>query len=108
MLHQDDYLDVDFPPDPDFKLAFNFFINGFSPITWNPNFQPLARIKSPSYASGHKLWAFTETYIFSEIIHEKREEFLQRADEVRWSRELLAIHYPSDNAPGFPSTQHWG
>jgi acid phosphatase (class A) len=22
---------------------------------------------------------------------------LNRADEVRWSRELLGIHYPSDN-----------
>lgn len=59
--------------------------------------QPLTRIKSPSFASGHVLWAYTEAYIFSEIIPEKRELFLQRADEVRWSRELLGIHYPSDN-----------
>lgn len=22
---------------------------------------------------------------------------MQRADEVRWSRELMGIHYPSDN-----------
>ncbi len=58
---------------------------------------PLARINSPSFASGHTLWAFTEAYIFSEIIPEKRDEFIKMADEVRWSRELMGIHYPSDN-----------
>lgn len=67
------------------------------PYHLEPQLQPLARIKSPSFASGHTLWAFTEAYIFSEIIPEKRSEFLNRADEVRWSRELLGIHYPSDN-----------
>jgi acid phosphatase (class A) len=67
------------------------------PYHLEPKMQPLARIKSPSFASGHTLWAFTEAYIFSEIIPQKREEFLKRADEVRWSRELLGIHYPSDN-----------
>lgn len=59
--------------------------------------QPLARIKSPSFASGHTLWAYTQAYIFGEIIPERRQEFLKKADEVRWSRELLGIHYPSDN-----------
>jgi acid phosphatase (class A) len=58
---------------------------------------PLARINSPSFASGHTLWAFTEAYIFSEIIPSKRDEFLKMAEEVRWSRELMGIHYPSDN-----------
>lgn len=58
---------------------------------------PLARINSPSFASGHTLWAFTEAYIFSEIIPEKRDEFLKMAEEVRWSRELMGIHFPSDN-----------
>jgi acid phosphatase (class A) len=67
------------------------------PYHLEPKLQPLARIKSPSFASGHTLWSFTEAYIFSEIIPEKRDEFLKRADEVRWSRELLGIHYPSDN-----------
>jgi acid phosphatase (class A) len=67
------------------------------PYHLEPRLNPLARINSPSFASGHSLWAFTEAYIFSEIIPEKREEFLKMADEVRWSRELMGIHYPSDN-----------
>lgn len=46
---------------------------------------------------GHTLWAFSEAYIFGKIISEKREEFLKMAEEVRWSRELMGIHYPGDN-----------
>lgn len=67
------------------------------PYHLEPRLQPLARIHSPSFASGHSLWSFTEAYVFSEIIPAKRDEFLQRAEEVRWSRELMGIHYPSDN-----------
>ena len=67
------------------------------PYHLEPKLQPLARIQSPSFASVHTLWAFTEAYIFSEIIIEKREQFLNAAEEVRWSRELMGIHYPSDN-----------
>lgn len=67
------------------------------PYHLEPQLNPLARIKSPAFASGHTLWAFTEAYIFSEIIPEKREQFLKMAEEVRWSRELMGIHYPSDN-----------
>jgi acid phosphatase (class A) len=72
---------------------------------------PLARMTSPSFASGHSLWSFTEAYIFSEIIPEQREAFLNRAEEVRWSRELMGIHYPSDNEAsrviGWHLLQYW-
>ena len=67
------------------------------PYHLEPKLQPLARITSPSFASGHSLWSFIEAYIFSEIIPAKKDAFLQRAEEVRWSRELMGIHYPSDN-----------
>lgn len=67
------------------------------PYHLESHLSPLTRINSPSFASGHTLWAFTEAFIFSEIIPEKREAFLKMADEVRWSRELMGIHYPSDN-----------
>jgi acid phosphatase (class A) len=67
------------------------------PYHLEPGLQPLARISSPSFPSGHTLWAFTEALIFSEIIPEKRDQFIARAEEVRWSREVMGIHYPSDN-----------
>ena len=59
--------------------------------------QPLVRMSSPSFASGHTLWAFAQAFLFSEIIPEKRQDFIKMAEEVRWSRELMGIHYPSDN-----------
>lgn len=81
------------------------------PYHLEPKLQPLTKIQSPSFASGHTLWAFTEAYIFSEIIPEKREQFLSAADEVRWSRELMGIHYPSDNEAsrvlGWYLLQYW-
>lgn len=79
----------------EFRLKWHF--KRARPYHLEPKLQPLARIHSPSFASGHSLWSFTEAYIFSEIIPEKRSEFLERAEEVRWSRELMGIHYPSDN-----------
>ena len=79
----------------EFRLKFHF--RRPRPYHLEPALQPLARIKSPSFASGHSLWAFTEAFIFSEIIPDKRNLFLAKAEEVRWSRELMGIHYPSDN-----------
>ncbi len=67
------------------------------PYHLEPALKPLTRISSPSFPSGHSLWAFTQAFLFGEIIPEKRTEFVKRAEEVRWSRELMGIHYPSDN-----------
>lgn len=67
------------------------------PYHLEPALKPLTRISSPSFASGHSLWAFSEAFVFAEIIPEKRADFLKMAEEVRWSRELMGIHYPSDN-----------
>jgi acid phosphatase (class A) len=67
------------------------------PYHLEPNLKPITRINSPSFVSGHTLWAFTEAFIFAELIPEKRDEFIKKAEEVRWSREILGIHYPSDN-----------
>ncbi|HEV8283622.1 MAG TPA: phosphatase PAP2 family protein [Chitinophagaceae bacterium] len=79
----------------EFRLKWNF--KRARPYHLEPKLQPLTRIKSPSFASGHTLWAFTQAFLFSEIIPEKRQDFINKADEVRWSRELMSIHYPSDN-----------
>jgi acid phosphatase (class A) len=67
------------------------------PYHLEPALKPLTRINSPSFPSGHSLWAYTEAFIFSEIFPEKRAEFLKVAAEVQWSRELMGIHYPGDN-----------
>jgi acid phosphatase (class A) len=59
--------------------------------------EPLTRINSPSFASGHTLWAFTQAFTWSEVIPEKSNAFISLAEEIRRSREIMGIHFPSDN-----------
>lgn len=59
--------------------------------------QPLTKINSPSFASGHTLWAFIQAFTWSEVVPEKQKEFIALAEEIRRSREIMGIHYPSDN-----------
>lgn len=66
------------------------------PYHLEPKLNPLARISSPSFASGHTLWAYIQAFAWSELIPEKRGEFLDLAYEVGESREIMGIHYPSD------------
>jgi acid phosphatase (class A) len=47
--------------------------------------------------SGHTLWAFLQAFTWSELIPEKQKEFTALAEEIRHSREIMGIHYPSDN-----------
>lgn len=67
------------------------------PVQLEPRLQPLEVVGSPAFPSGHTLFSFTQAYLFSEIIPEKRTAFLQQAEAARRSREILGIHYPSDN-----------
>ena len=61
-----------------------------------PDMDPMARISSPSYASGHTLWAYIQAFTFSELMPAYRTAFLDLAYEVGESREIMGIHYPSD------------
>lgn len=59
--------------------------------------QPLTRIGSPSFCSGHTLWAFVQAFTWGEVVTEKQKDFVALAEEIRRSREIMGIHYPSDN-----------
>lgn len=67
------------------------------PIHLDARIQPLEKVGSPAFPSGHTLFSFTQAYLFSEIIPEHRAVFLEGAEAARRSREILGIHYPSDN-----------
>lgn len=66
------------------------------PYHLEPELNPMARISSPSFASGHTLWAYIQAFTWSELIPKKRKDFLDVAYEVGESREIMGIHYPSD------------
>lgn len=79
----------------EFTVKYTYFRP--RPYHLEKKMESLDRIGSPSFASGHTLWAFIQAYIWSEIIPEKRSNFISLAEEIRQSREIMGIHYPSDN-----------
>jgi len=58
----------------EFRLKWHF--KRSRPYHLEPKLQELTKIKSPSFESGHTLWAFTQAFLFSEIIPEKRIGFV--------------------------------
>ncbi|MDB4293178.1 phosphatase PAP2 family protein [Maribacter sp.] len=67
------------------------------PYYLQPTLKPLAIMSSPSFASGHTLWAYIHAFAWSELIPTKRKQFLALAYEIGESREIMGIHYPSDD-----------
>ncbi|MEL6918968.1 MAG: phosphatase PAP2 family protein, partial [Bacteroidota bacterium] len=67
------------------------------PYHLEPKLKPLQLMSSPSFASGHTLWAYIHAFAWSELIPKKREQFLKLAYEIGESREIMGIHYPSDD-----------
>lgn len=66
------------------------------PYILEPKLKPLQIMGSPSFASGHTLWAYIQAFTWSELLPDKRQEFLDLAYEIGESREVMGIHYPSD------------
>ncbi|NKI32253.1 phosphatase PAP2 family protein [Croceivirga thetidis] len=66
------------------------------PYVLEPKLEPLQIMGSPSFASGHTLWAYIQAFTWSELLPDKREQFLDLAYEIGESREVMGIHYPSD------------
>jgi len=66
------------------------------PYVLEPRLEPLAIMGSPSFASGHTLWAYIQAFTWSELVPQKRQQFLDLAYEIGESREVMGIHYPSD------------
>ena len=59
--------------------------------------QPLTVMGSPAFANGHTQWAYLQAFLWSELLPVKRQQFLDLAEEIRQYREMMGIHYPSDN-----------
>ncbi len=78
------------------EFAIKFHLLRARPYQLEPKLKPLKEIKSPSFASGHTLWAYIQAYTFAELIPSKRKEFLELAYEIGYSREIMGVHYPSD------------
>ncbi len=58
---------------------------------YKPNAAPLT-----SYPSGHATLSYSVGYILADLMPEKAQAILSRADEYAYSREVCAAHYPTD------------
>lgn len=78
------------------EFAVKYRLLRARPYQLEPQLEPLKRIGSPSFASGHTLWAYIQAYTWAELIPEKRVAFLDLAFNIGVSREIMGVHYPSD------------
>jgi len=75
--------------------AKNHFLRA-RPRQLEPALQPIVEMNTSSFASGHTLWAYLQAYLFAELIPGKRQAFIDLAYDIGFSREILGVHYPSD------------
>jgi len=78
------------------EFAVKYRLRRARPYQLENKLEPLQRMGSPSFASGHTLWAYSQAFAWGELMPEKREAFLNLAYEIGLSREIMGVHYPSD------------
>ncbi|MEL6657850.1 MAG: phosphatase PAP2 family protein [Bacteroidota bacterium] len=78
------------------EFAVKYHLLRARPYQLEPKLEPLKTINSPSFASGHTLWAYIQAYTLGELIPNKRNAFVELAYEIGESREIMGVHYPSD------------
>jgi len=78
----------------EFVIKFNLL--RARPYHLDANIKPLQEIPTPSFASGHTLFAYIQAYTLSELMPEKRDEYIALAYEIGLSREIMGVHFPSD------------
>ncbi|MEM9982295.1 MAG: phosphatase PAP2 family protein [Bacteroidota bacterium] len=78
------------------EFAVKYHLLRARPYQLESKLSPLKKISSPSFASGHTLWAYIQAYVLGELIPDKRKAFVDLAYEIGVSREIMGVHYPSD------------
>ncbi|MEM7485101.1 MAG: phosphatase PAP2 family protein [Bacteroidota bacterium] len=78
------------------EFAVKYHFLRARPYQLEAKLKPLKTISSPSFASGHTLWAYIQAYTFGELIPNERDNFVKLAYEIGLSREIMGVHYPSD------------
>ncbi len=81
-----------------YKMKVSF--NRARPYMLEPALKNLERPQHQSYPSGHSSASYVNAFIMMEIAPELKDEFLKKAAEMAFSREVLGVHYPSDSEMG--------
>lgn len=78
------------------EFAVKYHLLRARPYQLELRLEPLDKINSPSFASGHTLWAYLQAYTLGELMPDKRKAFVDLAYEIGESREIMGVHFPSD------------
>ncbi|WP_446744201.1 acid phosphatase [Silvibacterium acidisoli] len=79
--------------DPPLKHLFNRPRPYQADLTQHPVCQ---LSKEPSYPSGHSMLGYLFGYVLAQMIPEKRDAILKRADLYAYHRLVCGVHYPQD------------
>ncbi|HEY4048189.1 MAG TPA: phosphatase PAP2 family protein [Acidobacteriaceae bacterium] len=67
------------------------------PYNYDSSLHPVCKTdKEPSYPSGHSMSGYLLAFTMVQIVPEKREAILERADDYARNRVVCGVHYPSD------------
>lgn len=74
------------------------FFHRVHPYTYDPTLKTVCKSKgaSDAYPSGHASLGYLLGLTLAEMVPEKRDEILARADGFARSRLICGVHYPSD------------
>ncbi|MEM8846699.1 MAG: phosphatase PAP2 family protein [Bacteroidota bacterium] len=78
------------------EFAVKYKLLRARPYQLDERIEPLKKISSPSFASGHTIWAYIQAYTLGELAPKERPNFIELAYEIGVSREIMGVHYPSD------------
>jgi len=74
-----------------------FVYKRLRPYQYDSTLHPVCRTDhEPSYPSGHSMSGYLLAFTMAQIVPEKRQEILTRADEYGHDRVVCGVHYPSD------------
>jgi len=70
------------------------------PYQADPTLHPVCKTTDQpnSYPSGHAIVGYLEAFTLAELVPEKREAILARANDSAHDRLVCGVHYPSDVA----------
>jgi acid phosphatase (class A) len=93
-----DSLFSDIAQDANFYLwSFKFKYERVRPYVLEPRIHDLEESVASSYPGGHVTYAYIYAYIYSELAPEFTDFFISNAYAMGHAREIIGVHYPSDN-----------
>jgi len=80
-----------------FLWSLKFKYERVRPYSLEPKIHDLEESFASSYPGGHVTYAYIYAYIYEELAPEFKDFFTANAYAMAHAREMIGVHYPSDN-----------